>query len=294
MDKDKLLAFYYTITLGSVTKAAEKLGCTPSWITKMLKGLMEEVGYEIFAKKGKHHILTPEGEIFFETTKNILNEYDISFKKMAKLSNRIEGEFTLSIPSFMSRLWIIDKIAPFLKKHPKISLIIKSFTEEANFKAGEVDIDIRNVPLSLLKKENVIAKPLTNYGMGFYASQIYIEERGLPKSIQDFESHTLISSTQESHFLNSYGAQPFKCTQHLTIDCIQGINYAVEHNVGIGFMLHSAAKTSQKPLIPILSEQLSQSFDLHYIYSKFLEDNLIVDDLYKSLYTILNKNLAEN
>ncbi|AIK95711.1 LysR family transcriptional regulator [Candidatus Odyssella acanthamoebae] len=104
MDRNQLLAFYYTITLGSTGQAADKLGVKASTISKLLKSLEKEVGHQILTKKGRNLVLTEKGKIFFETSKNILDQYDLSIKKMQRLSDRMEGAFTLSLPPFISSL----------------------------------------------------------------------------------------------------------------------------------------------------------------------------------------------
>jgi DNA-binding transcriptional LysR family regulator len=55
------------------------------------------------------------------------------------------------------------------------------------------------------------------------------------------------------------------------MDCLQKVTYAVENNVGIAFIPHSIAQMSQKQLVPVLPDQLSQSLDVYYTYPKSLE-----------------------
>lgn len=283
MDRNQLLAFYYTITLGSTVNAADKLGVKSPAISKLLKSLEKGVGHRLLSKKGKYLVLNEKGKIFFETTKTILDQYDLSIKKMLQLSNRMEGTFTLSFPPFVSSLWFSEAITPFLKDNSQVSLNTKTLREIPNFKAGEVDIDIRNVDPLLLKEEGIIAQYLTTYKFRLYASQAYIKEKGMPQSIDDLTSHRLISFAEKGLFPHSDGSQSIKCEQQFNIDCPLGIAYAVQSNLGIGPLLPSIANHSEQPLVPILHNQLSQSLDLYYTYPAVLKKTRVVQDFYSYL-----------
>ncbi|AIK96275.1 LysR family transcriptional regulator [Candidatus Odyssella acanthamoebae] len=286
MDRNQLLAFYYTIILGSISNAADKLGVKASTISKLLKSLEREVGHQLLTKKGRNLVLTEKGKIFFETSKNILDQYDLSIKKMQRLSDRVEGAFTLSLPPFISSLWFMKAIAPFLNDNPQISVDIKTLRETPDFKAGEVDIDIRNVNLLFLKPEEINAHYLTTYKFRLYASQTYVEEKGIPQSIHDLDAHTLISFTADGLFPYTYEPQAIKCKQHLIIDCPLAIAHAVENNVGIGPLLPHIARLSQQSLVPILHNQLKQSLNIYYTYPASLTRNRMVQDFYNYLQSL--------
>ncbi|MBW8309730.1 MAG: LysR family transcriptional regulator [Candidatus Paracaedibacteraceae bacterium] len=283
MDRNQLLAFYYTIILGSTSQAAEKLGFTASWITKLLQKLEQQVGHQLLTKKGKHLVLTEKGNIFLKDAKMILNCYDFSLKKMQRLSDRMEGAFTLSLPPFISSLWFMEAITPLLKDNPHISFNIKTLREAPDFKAGEVDIDIRNVSPLFLDPQEVVAQYLTTYKLRLYASQAYVEEKGIPQNLYDFDDHTLISFMEDSLFPHMYEPLTIKCKQRLIIDCSLGIAHAVENGLGIGPLLPHIARQSPQPLVPILHNQLNQSLNIYYTYPATLKQNRMIQDFYNYL-----------
>ena len=286
MDRNQLLAFYYTITLGSTGHAADKVGVTGSTISKLLKSLEKEVGHQILTKKGKYLVLTDKGKIFFDTAKNILDEYDLSLRRMQRLSDRMEGAFTLSLPSFISSLWFMEAVTPLLKDTPELSFAIKTLKEAPDFTAGEVDIDIRNANPLFLKKDEIIAQYLTTYNLGLYASQAYIEAKGMPQNAHELEGHTLITFTDEGLFPHIYESQPIKCKQHLIIDCPLSVAHAVENGLGIGPLLLPVVHQSPHPLVPVLPNQLKQTLQIYYTYPATLKHNQIIQELYNYLRSL--------
>ncbi len=286
MDRNQLLAFYYTFILGSTSQAAEKLGFTVAWITKLLQNLEKQVGHQLLIKKGKHLSLTEKGNIFLKDTRVILDYYDLSLKKMQRLSDRMEGAFTLSLPPFINSLWFIEAITPLLKDNPCIYLNIKTLREAPDFTDGEVDIDIRNVNPLFLDKTEIIAQYLTTYKFRLYASHAYVEEKGIPQNLHDLDGHTLISFMEDSLFPHTYDPQAIKCKQHLIIDCPLGIAHTVKNGLGIGPLLPHIARQSPQPLVPILYNQLSQSLNIYYTYPAILKQNRMIHDFYDYLQSL--------
>ncbi|WP_075261543.1 LysR substrate-binding domain-containing protein [Candidatus Odyssella acanthamoebae] len=185
-----------------------------------------------------------------------------------------------------SSLWFMEAITPFLNANQQISVDIKTLREAPDFKAGEVDIDIRNVTPLFLNQEEINAHYLTTYKFRLYASQAYVEEKGIPQSIHDLDAHTLISFTKDGLFPHTYEPQAIKCKQHLIIDCPLAIANAVENNVGIGPLLPHIARLSQQSLVPILHNQLRQSLNIYYTYPASLTQNRMVQDFYNYLQSL--------
>ena len=61
MDTEKCRIFLETISQGSMTKAAETLGYTPSGVVRAIKSLERELGISLLIRNSKGAILTKEG-----------------------------------------------------------------------------------------------------------------------------------------------------------------------------------------------------------------------------------------
>lgn len=279
MDQKQLAAFYYTVILGSTVNAAKKLEVTPSYITKFIQNLEEEVGHKLFSKKGKNLVLIPKGEMFLQTVKTIFAEYENCLAQI----NRMDKKLALSLPSFINKAWFLEEITPFIKDHPTLSFEIKTLAEVPNFNEEKIDIDIR--PLSS-PDENTIAKYLMTYDIGLYVSKSYLQEKGPIDHPSDLESHCLISFDKDYLFPYAPANWPFdqsvSIERTLVVDCLMGIAHAIENGLGIGPLPQTVTSRRQEPLIPILPE-LNYSFDIYYTYPKYLSESLVVNELYKYL-----------
>jgi len=69
----------------SMTKAAEKLSLSQSTLSLSYRKLEEELGVTLFRKEGRRLVLTPEGKLFCEEARDILDRVDGLKRKMTEL-----------------------------------------------------------------------------------------------------------------------------------------------------------------------------------------------------------------
>lgn len=285
MDWDKLLAFYYTATLGSGKKAADKMGMSSPSISRLINTLEKDIGHELFCVVLQRMILTKKGEHFLASVKRIFSHYDVSLRELDEMSQKMEGHFTLTATISIIVLWIFDDMADFLKAYPNLSFSFVPIDDAPDLVLGEADIDIRTFSQ---KAEGVEYKYLTTYDIGLYASQEYIQQMGVPEKIVDFENHHLFAFPKE-HILKRYTGLNWHLLhinswkKLITIGSYMAILKAIENGLGIGPVSHATARKSQVPLIPILPEQLIHSMDIYYMYPKTLSQNKVVTELYDYL-----------
>lgn len=72
MELSQLRMFKTVVDQGSIAKASEILHCVPSNITSRLKLLEQDLGVDLFMRKGRGLVITPSGEIFLEYVCKIL------------------------------------------------------------------------------------------------------------------------------------------------------------------------------------------------------------------------------
>lgn len=285
MNWDKLLAFYHTATLGTVKKAADKMGITPPSVSRLIHGLEKEIGHDLFSVVLQRMILTKKGEKFLPAVKRLLSQYDISVKELDQMSQKMAGHFNIAAPISLVALWLFDDMAEFITTYPEISFSFKVVDDVPDLTLGEADIDIR--PLSK-KEEGIEYKYLTTHDMGLYATREYVQKAGLPEKTTDFENHDIFAFPKEHLLvqhtsLNWHLMHISSWKQLTTIGSYMGIFRAVENSLGIGPISHAAVKLSRVPLIPILPDILTHPMDIYYRYPKALSDNRVIIELYDYL-----------
>ena len=82
----------------SINKAAQSLFVSQPYLSKLIKNVENEIGYNIFSRKQNGIELTSEGEIFIESVKKIKNELNV----IHSVPERFKNNDSLSIVSTYS------------------------------------------------------------------------------------------------------------------------------------------------------------------------------------------------
>ena len=72
MELSQLKMFKVIVEQGSIVKASRVLHCVPSNITNRIKLLEQELGVDLFIRKGRGLIISPSGELFLGYVNKIL------------------------------------------------------------------------------------------------------------------------------------------------------------------------------------------------------------------------------
>lgn len=127
--------------LGSVTKAAEELGVSPSAISQQLRQLETQLGVKLFRREKRRLILTLDGDRLFQTTNQAFGALRNACKAIGK-QREVRGLTIRVSPSFGVR-WLGPRIAEFASAHPNWNIRIDATPDFTAFETEMVDLDLR-------------------------------------------------------------------------------------------------------------------------------------------------------
>ncbi|HEX9152663.1 LysR substrate-binding domain-containing protein [Flavobacterium sp. ZS1P14] len=141
------------------TLAAEKCFVTQPTLSMQIQKIEEELSIQIFDRTKKPIQLTDIGQKIVNQAKNIVNEANRIQDIVEQQKGFIGGEFRLGIiPTIMPTLLPMF-LNNFIKKHPKVKLIIEELnTEEiiAKLNNGHLDAAIAATPLMEEKIKEIV------------------------------------------------------------------------------------------------------------------------------------------
>ena len=134
---------------GSLTRAAQALGCTQSAVSHSIDSLEQELGFALL-KRGRAGVrLTGEGERLIPAVRNLLN----SAEQLAQTAASIRGleSGTVRIGSFTSVAvhWLPPVLKEFQKDYPRVDFKLLNgdyHDVEQWLMEGSIDIGFVNVP----------------------------------------------------------------------------------------------------------------------------------------------------
>jgi len=137
----------------NLSKAAKKLHTSQPGISKQIQLLEDELGVDIFIRKGKRVVkITPPGQTILEIAKKMLGEAKNLKRVGQEFTNKDSGSLTIATTHTQARYVLPPTVRRFTDRYPKVRLILRQGnpTQISELVAsGEADIAIATEAIEL-------------------------------------------------------------------------------------------------------------------------------------------------
>ena len=121
--------FHAAAKAGSVSRAAEEFGVTPSAVTQQIQALEVQLGVSLLTKMGRRVALTEAGERYFAT---ITDEIE----RISEATSTIRGYrsvtmLTVRATPTLSNKWLLPRLASFLDQNPELEIRLDGTSTES-------------------------------------------------------------------------------------------------------------------------------------------------------------------
>lgn len=118
LDMDALRTFLATQQLGSLNRAADRVGRSQSAVSQQMRKLEVQVGQPLFRRQGRGLMLTDAGELILSYAHRILDLNDEAVRAVRGAS--IEGVVRFGLPGDFAETWLPAALGQFKKTHPGV------------------------------------------------------------------------------------------------------------------------------------------------------------------------------
>ncbi len=178
----------------SFADAADELFLTASAVSHQIKSLEKYLGVELFSRQKRKVRLTPTGEKYFTSVKQVLNELEVATRRVV---SAVETDIVvLSVaPNFLVR-WLMPRMHRFQAQYPDVELQISA-------SVGMIDFNNSNADMAIY------------YGHGdwhdievYFLSRVYLVPMCSPRLLKgnkplktpsDLKKHTLIHVSKRTY-----------------------------------------------------------------------------------------------
>lgn len=277
LDWDKLRIFHTAAESGSFTHAAEKLGMSQSAVSRQISALEDDLGLKLFIRHARGLVLTEVGEQLFRTAHRMHWELQQVETQMSESQDAPTGPLIVTTTVGIGSTWLSSRIDEFLRLYPQIQLEIRLNDAELDLAMREADVAIR---LHRPNQSEMIQRKLFTVHNHFYASQSYIEDTGVPKSVEDLDNHRIISFGEpvpsylgDINFLERLG-RPDNSPRRaiLRVNAIYGMMQAARAGIGIA-MLPDYVTEKEDGLVRVLSEIEIPEYEAYFVYPPALKNS---------------------
>jgi DNA-binding transcriptional LysR family regulator len=276
LDWDKLRIFHAAAEAGSFTHAAEKLHLSQSAISRQVSSLEHDVGVPLFNRHARGLILTEQGELLFRTAHDVLLKLESVRARLTESKDSPTGKLRVTTTVGFGQGWLADRTPEFIEQNPDMQLQFIFDNEELDLNLRHADCAIR---LRQPQQPDLIQKRLFTVHFHAYATPSYISRFGKPESIQDLDSHRLVtfgeptpSYLTEINLLETIGrSDGDPRVPVLQINSLLSVKNAVKRGVGLA-LLPDYMVDKESGLVQIMLDMEMPSFDTYFCYPEAMKN----------------------
>jgi DNA-binding transcriptional LysR family regulator len=188
------------VEAGTIARAAEALGLSPSGVSRALSRLEQRVGARLLARTTRSLSLTDEGRRFYEQVGPHLAGIEEAAIAASGSANKVVGRLRVNIDPYFARIVLSAHLAAFLTRYPEVSVQLIMRDAVGDLVADGFDLALRfgEPPVG-----SFVARKLIETRVLTVASPAYIKTHGRPLHPKDVETCDCID------FYDAANARPY-------------------------------------------------------------------------------------
>jgi DNA-binding transcriptional LysR family regulator len=259
MNWDDVRIFLAVARNGQILGAARSLGLNHATVARRLTALEEALGNKLFTRKTNGSELSGAGERFLVHAE-AMESAMLAANESAGSDSAIEGTVRVGAPDGFGVAFLAPRLGELTDRHKGLRIELVPVPRAFSLSRREADIA---VTLERPREGRLVARKLTDYRLGLYAAQSYLDTHGTPASLDDLAGHQLVGYVEDLLFTTSldYTAEFLKgWRSSLAVSSAMGQTEAVRAGAGIG-ILHAFMVRRDSSLVPVLpAHTLTRSY----------------------------------
>lgn len=182
--------FLEVVRAGSFTAAADSLGVSKSFVSKIIGELEARIGVQLMVRTTRRLSLTAAGELFHERCLAMREDLQDLERAVGQFQLEPMGRLRVGLSDIFGSDFMSGLLASFSTKHPDIDIEAIAYLDENDLAAQNCDVVIR---YGDLEDSSERARFFGYLSYGLCASPDYVAEHGWPESPEDLARHVCLS-----------------------------------------------------------------------------------------------------
>jgi len=275
MDRDDLsvlAAFLAVADEKSFTRAARRLGISPSALSHAIRGLEERIGVRLLARTTRSVAPTDAGEQLIAHLRPALGDISATLEQISELRDTPAGRVRLAVSPVAALVVLAPKLEPFARAYPNVVLdVTTTATPRVDLVAGGFDAGIRLG--EFIERDMTAVRVSRDQRAAIVGSPRYFDAHPKPVTPTDLMDHPCINFRQGGEGLYRWefdkGEQSIAVAVRgpLVTEDTELIIRAAIDGVGLAFAIesHVLPQLASGILVRVL-EDWSAPFPGYYLY----------------------------
>jgi len=197
VDWDNVRVFLAVARAGQFVAAAKRLRLDHATVSRRVAALEAALGARLFDRRTTGARLTSAGERFLAAAEEMESAFLHAQAEISDVDVELAGVVRIGAPDGFSTYYLAPALRDFVERNPAVRIQLAPVPQLTPLARREVDVV---VVLDKPEEGRFVARKLTDYSLGIYASAAYLAERGAPRDVGDLAGHRLIGYIEEYAF----------------------------------------------------------------------------------------------
>ncbi|MFC3532344.1 LysR substrate-binding domain-containing protein [Vogesella facilis] len=258
LSSDTLGVFVAVIEAGSFTAAAERLGLTPSGISRSIAKLEKQLGVRLITRTTRRLDLTEEGQWLLASARDILARMEETALTLQSAAEHPSGLLRVNAATPVFNHLLAPLLPEFQRRYPRIRLELVSGETIIDLIEERADVAIR---VGQLQDSTLSARLLCESRLRLLAAPGYLQRCGQPDTVEALAAHSLLGFTQPASLniwpLRHAGGDGYPAAAAISTSNGETLRHLALHGSGIACLsdFMTAEDVRAGRLVPVLPAQ---------------------------------------
>lgn len=185
-----MTAFVAVCETESLTRAAKKLGLSPSVMSRQIAALEARLGARLFNRTTRSISLTDAGHRFLDRARRILADLDEAEGAAQDEKAAPRGRLSVTAPVIFGRLHVAPLLGRFAERYPQVSIDLNLSDRFVGLVEEGHDLAVR---IGHLPDSQLIARRFGETRRTLVASPAYLAKAGIPLTPEELVKFSIIA-----------------------------------------------------------------------------------------------------
>lgn len=254
LDWDDGRRFLAVARAGQILAASRTLGVNQATLSRRMAALERALGARLLVRRTHGVELTEAGAALLAALERVEAEFLAAQAQLHAADAAVSGVVRIGAPDGFGVGFLAPRLARLAARHPRLRIQLVPTPRSFSLSRREADIAVL---VGRPEKGQLVARKLTDYTLGLYASRGYLADRPAPGTTADLARHRLVGYVEDliSAPALNYATQFLRdWRSDLEISSAIGQLEAVRAGAGIG-VLHDYLARPHDDLVRLLPDQ---------------------------------------
>lgn len=184
-----LATFSAIVSAGSISKAATRLGCGKSVVSRQLAKLEADLGARLIQRTTRRLTLTEVGEAVLLEAQQIDRSLANVEQITGQFQQEVRGRLRVACPRPLGQRYLVPLLTAFTQQHPQVEITLVVEDRLTDLVAEQIDVAIR---VAHMEDSTLVARKLAPNPRVLVAAPAYLARAGTPKTPADLAQHNCL------------------------------------------------------------------------------------------------------